>query len=339
MLGLNYFGQSGATRRKFKRILHWHATLLSPTLFLLGRMSRVKLADSIFLCEGVPGPKEICSPESFRAAIDYQPCEADLFVATQMRCGTTLTQHLLYQILTRGEGDLVAKDQTLYAVSPWIESVKTVSMDGAPLIGSPPGRRIIKTHLPAQLCPFDPSAKYVYVTRNPVSCFSSCVDFIRHNLGVFAPELAEFETWFQDERQMWWGTWPAHVAGWLQRAQTNDNVLVLQFEEMKTDLDRVIARVAEFLEIAPLNESERESVRAHCSFEFMKTHRSTFEMSPPHLLQEGTGVFLSGEVDRQKKLPDDERERITAWCKQEIRAAGPPLSEMYAELGPSEASS
>lgn len=52
---------------------------------------------------GVQGPSFSCSEESFRKACTYDPDENDIFVVTQMRCGTTWMQQVVFQILTKGQ--------------------------------------------------------------------------------------------------------------------------------------------------------------------------------------------------------------------------------------------
>ena len=67
---------------------------------------------------------------------------------TQMRCGTTWMQQLVYQIVTQGQGEFSDPGRAhLYATSPWIEAINSVSMEDAPLVGKRP-TKIIKSHLP-----------------------------------------------------------------------------------------------------------------------------------------------------------------------------------------------
>ena len=65
---------------------------------------------------------------------------------------------------------------------PGSTDVNSVALRDAPLVGENP-TRIIKTHLPTKLCPYSEQAKYIYVTRHPVSCFASIVDYNRTLLG------------------------------------------------------------------------------------------------------------------------------------------------------------
>jgi hypothetical protein len=83
---------------------------------------------------------------------------------------------VVYQVLLRGGGDLAERGEAMYAVSPWLEGIKSVPMEQARSIGMERPARIIKTHFPADFCPFRSDARYVYVVRHPVSCFASCVD-------------------------------------------------------------------------------------------------------------------------------------------------------------------
>lgn len=39
-----------------------------------------------------------------------------------MKCGTTWMQHIVYEVVGRGRGDLVATGTTLYSQSCWLEA-------------------------------------------------------------------------------------------------------------------------------------------------------------------------------------------------------------------------
>ena len=319
-LELAYYGLPAAQRRRFKAALRWHGTLLTPIVWLLSRVSRFRFADTSFAFRGTRIPKNSCNEESVRRAVDCLPEANDVFVVSQMRSGTTWTQHLVYQVLTRGQGDLAEDDKTLYAVSPWLESRLGVPVDRAPLIGAERPSRIVKTHLPADLCPFNLAAKYIYVRRDPVACFGSCVDFVQDNVGAFAPEMPEYEGWFTSADLMWWSTWPAHVGGWSQRAAENPNVLVIRFEDMKRDLAAVVGEVAALLDMEPLSSGEMAQVLWKCSFDYMRDNADRFEMMPPHVLQGHRGFFISGKRDRRDGIPADVRERVGSWCDEQLQS-------------------
>ncbi|CAN5896863.1 hypothetical protein BH23GEM9_BH23GEM9_31610 [soil metagenome] len=320
--GLGYYGLPAADRAEFKASLRRHARLLYPLLRLIGRFSKFTFEKATFHHDGIAGPRGSCSGESFARAVEYAPRREDVFVVTQMKCGTTWMQHVVYEVLMRGRGELVEAGTTLYSVAPWLESLKGVPVHEAPLHGSERPSRIIKTHLPAQLCPFSTDARYVYVARHPVSCFASCVDFIATNVGTMAPPLPVVEEWFRSDL-MWWGSWPDHVSGWWQRGSTESNVLFVHFEAMKRDLPAVVAQLADFLEITPLTEQEVAQVVEKCSFGYMQRHADLFEMNPPHLLQTDAELFVRGTADRHGDVPPEVKDRILEWCATRLSVTGP----------------
>jgi hypothetical protein len=247
-------------------------------------------------------------------------------------------QHLVYQILMRGTGDLVETGRSLHAISAWLESLKTVSVADAPLVGVERKGRVIKTHLPEQLCPYRDSAKYIYVSRHPVSCFASCVDYVTSSLGWFAPTLEQCEAWFRSDL-MWWGTWPAHVAGWWRASQEKPNLLFINFEDMRADLSSVAEQIGEFLGVERFTQREIEQIVSKSSFSYMAEHADAFDMNPPHLLRRSSSVFVSGKRSRHRDVAPQVHARLSSWCREELAATGFPLEKLYPDvaLGPSDA--
>jgi hypothetical protein len=329
--GLAYFGLAREERERFRRRTRFHAAALAPVIRLMARASPFAFDKASFRYRGVAGPKGSCSPESFRAGADYRPQSSDVFVVTQMRSGTTWMQHVVYESLMRGGGDLVETGGTLGAVSPWLESVIGVPVEDSPRLGRERPSRLIKTHFPASLCPYSPDARYVYVVRHPVSCFASCVDFLVDDMGVAAPSTGAFEAWFCSDEAMWWGGWPAHVEGWWSRSRQYDNVLFVRFEDMLDDLPAVVADVVSFLEMRPLDPAEMEAVTGKTGFDYMKRHRAAFEMYPPHVLATDSSYFAKGTSDRHRDVDASMARRIEGWCREELSGGLFPLERFYPE--------
>ena len=332
--GLNYFGKSLAERERFKRTLARHASLLAPMLWINSRMSKLDFRRARIQYKGISGPPWSCSVESFQRAERYQPSSEDIFVVTQMKCGTTWMQNVVYEVLQRGRGTLVDTGTAMHAVSPWLESYKSVSVAAAPLIGAERPSRLIKTHMPVALCPYDPNARFIYVMRHPAACFASCVDFVQMNVGGLAPPLSAFEEWFCSKDLMWWGTWTDHILGWWRWSQEQRNVFLVSFEEMKRDLPAVIRQVASFLGVGPLSDEEVASVATKCGFRFMQEHESSFERQPPHILQahERSRHVVSGTAARDKEVPEDLRLRVSSWAARELAHTGFPLQKAYPDV-------
>jgi hypothetical protein len=327
--GSAYYGLPLAERQRFRRRLRLHARLLLPILRLGPRITEVTLPKSSFRYKGLAGPKGSCTEESFARGHGYEPRPEDVFVVTQMKCGTTWMQHVVYQVLLRGGGDLAERGEAMYAVSPWLEGIKSVPMEQARSIGMERPARIIKTHFPADFCPFRSDARYVYVVRHPVSCFASCVDFIRANLGAFAPPVEHVRDWFCSDEDMWWGSWPRHVDGWWKLSQSRENVLFVRFEDMKRDLAGVVRAVEEHLGVSALSVEELDAIVTKCGFDYMRDHADSFEMQPPHLLAIDAELLVKGTADRYRDVPEDMRRVIMAWCSARLAEADFPLAREY----------
>ena len=277
--GSAYFRRSPAERLALKRQIAWYSLPAKPLVHLLAIVNRRRASMPVFEYSGVCGPPRVSSAAVFERAAKYVPQPEDVFVATQMRSGTTWMQQLVYQIVTRGRGGFETPDRShLYAISPWLDALDSVSIEDAPLVGEPPVR-IVKTHLPAELCPFAAHAKYIYVARHPVRCFASIVDFNRTLLGPLTPPIATLADWFCSDR-MYWLPWPRHVDGWWRLMQQHGNVLFIHFERMVSDFAAVRDAVTAFLGCA-LSADEKRRVDERCSLRYMKAHEASFEMAPP----------------------------------------------------------
>ena len=329
--GLAYFGRTSSDRRALKRRIRLYSLPALPLARLLSPLARRQPGLPSFVFEGVAGPVKASSPEVFSKAKQYQPGPEDVFVATQMRCGTTWMQQVVHQIVTRGCGEFRDDGfRHLYAISPWIDAVNSVSMEAAPLVGSPPVR-IIKTHLPVELCPYAASAKYIYVARHPVSCFASIVDFNQSMVGPFLPPTSVLADWYCSDR-MYWLPWPRHVDGWWRWAETRPNVLFVHFEEMTRQFDVVLDRVAAFLGYS-LTPAERAAVTERCSFKFMKAHEEFFEMAPPTMFSVAGGQFLaSGKERRHEDVTPEIRDRILKYTSEALAGGTYPVGQFYSDV-------
>ncbi len=329
--GLAYYGASREDRARFRRLLRLHARILAPFLWLQSRVSKLSFPRMSFRAEGLAGPLGTCSPDTFATGRRYQAGAEDIFVATQMKCGTTWMLHLVYQILQRGRGKLVESGSTLHAVCPWLEGRRTVALEAAPLVGEQRPSRIIKTHFPASHVPWSDAARYIYVARHPVSCYASTADFIRENAGPFAPSDPAIEAWFTSEEAMWWGTWPTHVSGWWELS-SRPNVLFVTYEEMLADLGAMVRRVTAFLELDALADAELAAVVERCSFHYMQAHQEAFEMHPPTLLGVDVRYFVKGTARRHDDVDPERKRRLLAWAGSLLGGESAPLAGLYPDI-------
>jgi len=329
--GIAYYGKPLAERRALKERIRRYSRLVMPIVKFLAIGNQERATMPAFDYQGVCGPKKVSSPEVFERAKNYQPQPEDVFVATQMRCGTTWMQQVVFEIVNRGKGDLSdCGHGHLYAICPWIDGVNSVSIDDSPLIGENP-TRIIKTHLPTKLCPYSANAKYIYVARHPVSCFASIVDYNRTLLGPLMPNEDKMADWFCSDR-MYWLPWPEHVAGWWRWAQSRDNVLFIHYEDMSANFTAALDQVATFLGYQ-LTVDEKQGITEKCSFQYMKIHEELFEMSPPNMFSVAGGQFMmSGKESRYQDVPPVIRQRIVDYCRQALVGSEYPAQQFYPDL-------
>ncbi|PCI46629.1 MAG: hypothetical protein COB51_06810 [Moraxellaceae bacterium] len=332
--GDRYFSRPLEERRKMREMIARNAAYIRPVFDFIAKYYRFK-SIPVFLYQGVSGPFGMSSKKSYAATVAYEPQANDVFVATQMKCGTTWMQQVVFEILFKGEGDLSDDGyRHMYAVSPWIETDPTSSVpfNKAPLLGENK-IRLIKTHMPAQLIQQNDAAKYIYVTRHPVSCFASVIDFVHMLAGPLSPTRQNLLEWYCSE-EMFWQRWPDHVEGWWRRSQDHDNVLFVHFEEMKKDLGAVVDRVATLLEVT-LTAEERLKVVEKSGFSYMSENEEHFEMFSPNVfsVSEKEGRFMkSGALERFNDATEYEKKRINEMCQQCLAEASYPIDKFYPDV-------
>lgn len=310
-----------ALRLQIQKKARWLRLLITPLTKLGIRIPVVEF-------EGTKVPGN-CPKDAMAYARDYQPEDADIFVATQMKCGTTWMQQIVYQIITKGEGGFSDDGHRhMNALSPWIESVGSVSLPDAPLVE---GRRIVKTHLGTELCPYSDKAKYIYVVRHPVACLASAKDFVSKLMGPMAPQKNDFEGWFCSD-DMWWGTWASHAEGWWQWSQDKDNVLFVHYEQLLEHPESEIQRIAEFLDVE-LNEQQLANAVEKSSYRYMKENDHYFEMSAPTPMDVGgLSFFVKGSSDRANDVSEEVRQRVNRFCAEELKGARYPVTQFYPDV-------
>src|SRR6185503_14600620 len=134
-VGLNYYGLPAAGRDAFKRRLAFHARMLRPMLWLTTR-TPLNFRNARIQYKGIAAPSDSCRADGFARAEAYVPQPEDVFVVTQMKCGTTWMQHVVFQVVHRGQGNLVETGRAMYAISPWIEGRKSVPIGESKPIGT-----------------------------------------------------------------------------------------------------------------------------------------------------------------------------------------------------------
>jgi hypothetical protein len=214
------------------------------------------------------------------ARIRYRP--DDVVVASFPKCGTTFVEHIVLLLLHGADvsrlagvstkNSYVVPSTTTTTTTPdlpagkiWVEACleqdsRVADSHGAEFarmtwadFDAAPAPRLIKTHAPVHLIlgmaddvSMPTGTKVIVVTRNPMD---ACVSRFYHafnpakqgwNFGAWAACWLSGNTAF--------GDWFAWVRGWWARAQAcPDQVLWVQYEDLKEDPTTHIARIARFL--------------------------------------------------------------------------------------------
>lgn len=309
--GDRYFKLSLAQKKHFSATLQKLGKVLIPLLRLSAKHLPHKTPPS-YSFQGVSFPAASCNEQSLNAAVHFKPQAQDIIVATAMKAGTTWLQNIVFELLQQGQGDLSDTGfRHLYAASPWLETGNSasVSLKDAARLGDQ-GARIIKTHLPAELCPWAMDAKFIYLARDPVASFISCQHFLQQLSGPFCPTEDALLDWYLSD-QMWWGDWPSHVAGWYNRSRKHNNVLFLNYADLQKNPRQNIMRIAQFLAITVNNDLIQAVDEKTCKTT-MADNEWCFSMAPPTLFSATNDAgFIRGE---RSKISENDATRIRQYC-------------------------
>ncbi|UYV80975.1 hypothetical protein LAZ67_19002332 [Cordylochernes scorpioides] len=234
-------------RAKYNRSLYLAALL--PTRRVNRRQGQLLGDELLTKCQamklpeykevrGVPISKSF-STEAFLSGLEYVPQEGDIFIDTFPKCGTTWTQNILMIMARRGK-PFEDFDQFLKC-TPFLENLGKECIERMPRPG------IIKTHLPYSLTPISPSAKYVYVTRNPkdacVSLYHHAKGFANYNFDGTFDDF--FELFIQGKAD--YGDYFDHTLAWYEH-RNDPNVFFTSYEELKADTKDIVLKMAKFLD-------------------------------------------------------------------------------------------
>ncbi|CAN7988224.1 unnamed protein product [Ixodes hexagonus] len=189
----------------------------------------------------LPGP---FSEEVYRSGLLYKPEEGDIILDTFPKSGT----HWVVQILK-------ASYEVCKGVAPGSCFLEKFGLDGTLKAGRP---RIVYTHLPLSLLPFSPSAKYIYVARNPKDC---CVSFYHHtkNISAYGFQDGTFDEFFEIfvDGLTDFGNYYESVRSWYAK-RDEPNVLLLTYESLHADIRGSVLKIAGFVDQALAVELARD---------------------------------------------------------------------------------
>jgi hypothetical protein len=240
----------------------------------------------------------------FDSGLEYAAGAGDIFVCTYPKCGTTWVQYIVY-LLTHAAIPL-SRGESLAASFPHLEEV------GREVVGALRAPRLIKTHLPRDMTPFNPAARYIYVARNPFDC---AVSFYHHTRGF--PQHYDFvDGTFADffecfiRGEVDFGDYFDHLLSW-HRCISTDNLMFLTYEQIKADTRAAVLGMAEFLgsaaQACARDNAMLDRVLAESSIEGMRADQRRWSSERPagmpEFVRRGTvgdwrSLFTEDQIDR-----------------------------------------
>lgn len=198
---------------------------------------------------------------------NFQPRSDDIYVATFPKSGTTWMQMLLYQLTTAGDMNF----DHIYEVSPWLA--------GDPDGGVPPygdtdalrSPRIFKIHLPYRALPRNWPGRFIVVNRD---CLDVAASMLHHRRALADPTCTFDEVFDGFIRGGGVRNWFTFTSDWA-RNKHGRPVLMVRYEDMKHDLERVARRIIAFCNLT-VDEREMPRILERSSFAFMKQHQGKF---------------------------------------------------------------
>jgi aryl sulfotransferase len=265
----------------------------------------------------------------------FQFRDDDIVIATYAKTGTTWTQQIVGELIFCG-----AEFDT-FETSPWVDFRLHPLDQVMEMLEAQKHRRFLKTHLPLDALVFAPKAKYLYVGRdgrdaawslyNHHAGFSDRAYELINNLpGRVGPPLERpagdivqyFRDWLDGGGIPLGGSFWEHNQGWWD-VRHLPNVLLVHFNNLKTDLPAEMRRIASFLGIE-IGEELWPTLVEHCTFDYMRKTASTNSPRLDVLFQGGANTFFhkgtngrwrdvlsSAEVQRYEEMA---RANLTPEC-------------------------
>ena len=215
----------------------------------------------------------LMSAQGIQRAQAFRPRSTDVVISPFAKCGTTWVQQIVHGLRTRGSMEF----GEITEVVPWIELAYDMGID--PEAAQKANPRAFKSHLPWDR--IQKGGRYICVVRDPSDALVSMYRFFEG--WYFEPGSISIDAFARGEymartapRSYW-----HHLASWWPQ-RVRPDVLLLCFEEMKTDLQRSVHQIAKLMGIAVDRELE-DIVIAQSSIEFMRKHETQFD---DHLVRE-----------------------------------------------------
>lgn len=233
---------------------------------------------------------------------------ADIFFSTYPRSGTTWTRFTMFEILT-GESATFDSVNTLLLGVGMQDKARTVLADGGRLIG---------THEPYR----KEYKRAIYLVRDVRDVILSEYNFVTA-LDRFHGTMDDFLKAFFKGKVNGFGSWPRHVASWLDcpNAGTKD-LLILKYEDLRKNPEQGFTQLLEFAGLKRDPEAVRQAI-ANNSVERMRAKELD---SPRKATVRGKFIGAANVQGWRSKLSDEQLELIEHHAGEVMLRMGYPLA-------------
>jgi aryl sulfotransferase len=248
--------------------------------------------------------------------------QGDVVVVTWGKSGTTWAQQVVSQLLMGGRESLVTPEKS------WVDICIVPLEEMLSHLESEAGPRCLKTHLPVDALVFSPLARYIFIGRDVRdtvwSAYNHQASFTPQALEIFndAPgrmgppvthppcDIREYYLRFLNDGHApgfplapFWEL----VQGWWD-VRHLPNVLLVHFNNLLTDMEREMRRIAAFLAI-DANEAAWPAIVAHCTFEYMRDAALKRDVFPVFFENGARSFFYRGTNGRWRDVLSAEEAR------------------------------
>ncbi|XP_022913175.1 luciferin sulfotransferase-like [Onthophagus taurus] len=282
-------------------------------------------------------------PESFKQVRkeieDFEVRQNDVWVTSYSKCGTTWCQELVWLVCNNMDYEGAKKhleirfpfieySSVALAVGQFIEdnNIKSDYSDHKTfpnpikLLEDDEKVRYIKSHLPWNFLPKQivngiKTPKIIHVIRNPKQVVLSYYHHATNIFPVFKGSLNQFvDAYIKGE--VLYGDYFTTVLPYLEQKH-RENLLIITYEEMSSDLIGVINKVSKFMNKSYSDEAIKELAK-HLSFDQMKENRAVNKSD--FVKNESVKFIRKGKSDSYKSELDEEMiKKLDDWIEKSTK--------------------
>lgn len=207
---------------------------------------------------------------------DFKTEQNDVIIVTFPKTGTTWLQQICHQIRTGGHIDF--EEISDERIVPWLEVGPFIGIDLSLPQTAPP--RCFKSHAALSELSFleAAGARYICMLRDPEATMVSMFKF--HHAKHMGSEETDVNKWalehfFPNADRKNKSIWEFYIEIW--KCRDLANVLIIVYENLKTQLSSYIPRVATFMGLPAPASDTQVKIEELCSFEWMSMHQHLFD--------------------------------------------------------------